>query len=265
VDELTFLEDPRIWLIIVGFFVMYVLGMPFLVKQEMRFRINFSIDEIDPEKASLPEEALEWLEETDEQLTALGFEKLGDFSISDCSPSVITLLSMYENHAQQNSAMVVTMFKAPEFTTEAMSVREKYVEFSTEYTDGAEICTNNSRHGQVFMTVPRKRVTRLPETRDLETLYTLHLHLLERYGTPPKRRLPQPEEWPDIIRDDFQRDYQEQVEAGMMETDEHETHFLLTWKGAYLMSWKLMWPFAQITRARRRLAAQELLEEFSHF
>ncbi len=260
-DYTRFLQDYRNWLILMGGFVSVVyLAMPCFIKYTLRFRRHFSLDEVDP--AELPSQVAAFFHLSAEQMEPIGFRAVRHFLISDLLPNVTAVIVVFENRVQDEVAIAAVMFAYKDSSgKKEVLLQEKYVEFSTEFINDTEISTNNNRQESAFKPVSRRRIMQFPDTEDISTLYSAHQLLLQRFATQPKRTLPHPEQWAEEIRNNMTRELLEQIETGYLKTDASQEFFLATWKGAYLMTWKLMLPIAQIRRWNRRRKARHLLSE----
>jgi hypothetical protein len=97
----------------------------------------------------------------------------------------------------------------------------------------------------------------LPELRDAAALCRVHAHLRDAVGGAGERVGPDPAR---ILRDRSVRSLAAWVAAGYYAPDEAHGVVRPTWKGAILITWRLLWPIRPLYRASRRRATRRLLD-----
>ena len=85
---------------------------------------------------------------------------------------------------------------------------------------------------------------------DLATLYRLHAFRADRAVPPEARALPDPAKIVPYLRDQNRQALRYQVQAGYFSFDDPSAQFRRRLKGAFLITWKLLWPLRH--RAKRR-------------
>ena len=140
-------------------------------------------------------------------------------------------------------------------------VETRYVEFAAEFTVAREINTNNSTQIEVFKKLPERMVFRFPHILSPHQLYLLHRRLKGTYAAawaplpPPHGREIQ------AVHNSIAKEYEKQVRAGYFYLDREEGVYRPTWKGAFLMTWKLIWPFTLFRNILVRRRANRLINE----
>ncbi len=115
----------------------------------------------------------------------------------------------------------------------------KSIAFSTEFSNGIEICTRNSNSRNVFPDRKNKIVRDFPKVKDLYELYELHQEGIMQYGCTPKIIPPEGRELEDFIQS-ISREYEQNAEVGYMYYDKSKSAYRPTWRGAFSMTYKLL-------------------------
>jgi hypothetical protein len=130
--------------------------------------------------------------------------------------------------------------------------------FQTRFADESEAVTANSRVIAGFPPPPDVTSAWLPEVREPATLYRVHERLRDAVGGAGQRVGVGPEAaeylWTGSIRS-----HAAWVAAGYYRLDEARGIVRPTWKGAVLVTWRLIQPVKTLYRARRRRATRRLL------
>ncbi len=133
-----------------------------------------------------------------------------------------------------------------------------YSEFSTTYTDETAIDTSNAPELPGFDSGPRKQQFWLPHIQNLARLYQIHRELIRRHATGASPRDVRDTQALTTVAEAMQRDFREQEARGWFYLDPSAVQYRLTLKGAYLMTWRLLWPIQSIRKLRRNLAARRI-------
>jgi hypothetical protein len=136
------------------------------------------------------------------------------------------------------------------------------VSLLTRFEDGSSISTGNSKLPSIFRSNPRNRSINLRRIPDPQLLHRIHRARAVRHANSFGRPwLPEPG---GEISDHLDRDLKtmtDQVAAGYYRLDEPAQQFRATWKGAFVITAKLITPVKQIRlRQRDRIADAELRE-----
>lgn len=207
-----------------------------------------------PGPHQVPGWALEFLDRATAGLTALGFTG---------GPRFV------ESTWVRNLTSVVTLLDAPDGRCVAMPAaiymagsgagrRVAYVEFTSRLSDGRRLLTNNSPILSVFPDVPGKSVIHLGQVDDPARLYRIHHTLVERALPAAAEPVPREGDQAARLARAMVQGVQEQLRTGYMRFDAEAREYRPTWKGAVLMSWKLLPPWRQ---TRMGLRTARLLEE----
>src|SRR2546427_2021057 len=238
-------------------FLLVVAGLAFVGLPRIMWRLlgedaTPRYEPFDPSRHAAPPEVGAFIRDNVAALAADGFTQAGDL-VRDRGAN-ITRVTLLE-HPEGETATVAVVYSE-------RGTAAPLVEFTVVLTDGRVFDVNNSVSVPVFAPHPGHEVKRFPEVRDPVRLHRLFRTLLRRrFGSPVLVRR-------DIARDPARflagisdTEYRAQVAAGYFRFDERARRFRPTLKGAYLMTWKMLPPFATLRKRRLRREARELLRE----
>jgi len=141
-----------------------------------------------------------------------------------------------------------------------MSRQSISVVFQTRFADGTEAWTTNNRSLTGFPPVPGVTVVWLPEFRDdAPSLHRVHAQVGDALGGAGDR-MGIGDDPAAFLRDVSTRSLANWVANGYYALDADHGVVRPTWKGAALITWRLLWPVKPLYRARRRRATEQLLE-----
>jgi hypothetical protein len=179
-------------------------------------------------------------------LEELGFQAVAHLSGVRQSTGVRSVHTLFVNQSEKDMALVSHMLgEIPPVTRVAVN----YVEFFTDFEDGSEINTINSKQPGGFVQVPKKKILRLPHITEPKQLYAVHRALLAQRPATNKRLPPAGEEVSDLIAT-MERDLAREASFGRLRLDDSGLWYRPTFKGALLLSLKFGWPVGFL---RRRL------------
>ena len=260
-DDYSFFQEYEIWFLLVGGLAMYFLATPCVIKLTMRLRRNFSLDEIDPDRNPPPSEVEIFFDRTGKQLEPSGFHLIHQFLIPDLIANGILVFAIFENRERGDAAIAVVGFVFQDSSQKKVNLQQRYIQISTDFADGTEIVTNNNRQESPLQPMAHRRLIQIQKADDAGLLHMAHEQFVERFGKPPKAPLPEPDQWAEEIRRGLTLELTEQLDTGYLKMDASQEFFVPTWKGAYLMTWKLLWPISQMRRTSRRKKARDLLSQ----
>jgi len=201
-------------------------------------------------KTELPLAAAERILPVVPQLEALGFEFLGCFDFGEVSAFTRKIVG-YCCNRDTNDFANLTVSCAPGAT-------DSYLEFSTNFSKGRTLETNNN--GVIPLTPDAKpaQVFRLPEIRGPRELYRLHRLLIEKHAggdwAVPEIK---GQEILRLVRT-FENYGPRHGKLGYMKLSHDGESYELTWKGAALMAWRGMLPTVLLRQylSRREMRAE---------
>ena len=156
-------------------------------------------------------------------------------------------LALLRNDETGDTASVLELF----VRVMQSSSHKRMVKFETEFGGGEIICTTNTSTLGVFKPDPRRVTYPFPGVQDMRHLYRLHRALVERRAPGRKGLLSSPGmEVPHLCETEA-RALMNQVECGYFYMDESRGMCRHTWKGALLMTGKLMYGVREVRAALR--------------
>jgi hypothetical protein len=142
--------------------------------------------------------------------------------------------------------------------TKSGGTRLRYLELFTRFAGGETIATNNSRQPRVWAPARGRRVEQFPGVREPALLYRIHQARLADAPAAPREDPFAGGDVAAVLRQGMLREITAQLEAGYVYVDPRGA-YRPTWKGAVLMTWRLLWPMKAIARARLRRRATALV------
>jgi hypothetical protein len=185
-------------------------------------------------------------------LEALGFVVLGRWGYAGHSHATAQVI-LAEHPQNFDVAKLVVVV--------ASTRREETLLFQTRFEDGSDIVTANNRTPTGMPRLPESTVLWLPELRGARSLFRAHERMRNSLGS-DKKRLPLGNDAVGYLIEGAKRMHVHFVETGYFYSDEPHGVLRPTWKGAMLMTWKLLWPVKPLFRAWRRRQTRNLLREF---
>jgi len=223
----------------------YIFG-PAGLRYTMRFSAHcnpkqMAVDEFPEEVAAL------FLSRIPE-MASLGFESLGCYDCGSLTSETRSYMAYFCNRLTNDFANVTVMVTPKK----AIS----YFEFSAAFTNGMILETNTNSTLPLTPGSRENRVFRFPNVQSPQKLYDIHRQLVGKYA---------PGLWPRIeARGEELKRFVRVIEnygprharIGYMQLAEHGQSYELTWKGAFLMTWRGLWPALMFRRFLERHAMQ---------
>lgn len=229
---------------------------PLLIRATHKSRARPVFEAVELDTRPIPEEPWWFFQRTLNALQSAGFRESGYLHQEGQMPNVETWVLLLENRPAQEAAIAVAMH-----STAAVAVQSRYVEFSTTFEDGVNLSANNSDVLPVFASVPEHHLWQFPGASDPTRLLGIHQALVARLANRTPRRYPPEGEFKAFLEDSMARELARQVGTGYLFLDPEGTFYRPTWKGAFLMTWKLLWPVTNLLKARRRKRSAQALAE----
>jgi hypothetical protein len=134
-----------------------------------------------------------------------------------------------------------------------------YLEFSTSFVNGSVLEANTNSSLPLTPSNPEHRVFRFPKVRAAHELYRIHRRLMEKYAAGVWAKA-------EASGEEIQR-YVQVIEnfgprharIGHMKLASDGESYQLTWKGAYLLTWR-GWPNSLLRRLRQQHLMQSELQ-----
>lgn len=132
--------------------------------------------------------------------------------------------------------------------------------FQTRFDDGQEIVTANNPLTVGLPPLSETTVVWLPEVRDARQLHRVHVRIRDELARGRKRLAAGPDAAA-FLHAGRERMLAHFVATGYYFLDESRGVYRPTWKGAVLMTWRLLWPIRPFYRAWRRRSTNKLLDQ----
>jgi hypothetical protein len=237
-------------------------GGPILIRATMRQAAEPDLLKFDPTDPMLPHDVAGHFQRVRKGLEPLGFQVAEGMALPHQTERVKALVLLLVHRGNKDAALATAIYaKMPEGT----KLQTAYTEFVSRYRDGTVVQTNNTEQLGAFKTRPHITTIRLPMIRNVERLYQLHRAATKRHDESPGKVLRLDEEFRGDAAAYFAAALVEelsgQIETGYMYLSERESAFRPTWKGAFIMTWGLLWPISAIRRTLRDAKARQMLRE----
>ena len=231
-----------------GILVPMVLG-PFAVKASHWVSGTFSIQAV-PED-SLDLEIRAFLEKARAEFEALQFEFIGYMTISDYMPNMSTWFALFIDEQGRTPAMAAVIRQKTGKTL-------PYYEFTSRYSNGRVINVNNSPMLGSYRN-PDKSTYRYPKINTVRQLYDIH-----RWVSSHDKRAIDPVEFDrdraaEVLTEALISELKLQQKFGYYAFNEDTARFQLTWKGAFVMTEKNVFPVKNILNQRDLAAARKAI------
>ncbi|HJT79018.1 MAG TPA: hypothetical protein VJ739_17615 [Gemmataceae bacterium] len=182
-------------------------------------------------------------------LAELDFVFLGHWQHAG-NPSATAYVTVMEGPQTRDVAKVL------EVTTATR--RQVTLVFQTRFEDGTEVATTNSRLTTGLRSPPGITAVWLPQVRDVWQLYRVHSQVRDGLGA-GKERLPVGPDPVAFLKAGSDRMFRHWLASGYYYLDEARGVYRPTWKGAVLMTWRLLRPVRPLYNAWRGRQTRKLL------
>jgi hypothetical protein len=171
-------------------------------------------------------------------LEELNFEAVAHLFAGGQATGTRSVHTVFVNPSEKDIGLVTHMLNEISPVTR---MTLNYIEFSTEFEDGSEINTNNSRLPAGFVQVPEKKIFRVPHITEPQKLYAVHRAILAQ-SSKTNKRLPAPGEEVEELVATMKRDLAREASFGRLRLDDSGLWYRPTMKGAAFMALKFGWP-----------------------
>ncbi len=227
--------DIFLWIIVALFLAPMILG-PILVKFTHWVSTNANISEMSPDM--LDQNIRSYIDQAGTEVEALGFRFVGYMTLSDFMPGITSYFGLFSHDSEKVGFMAAVIRHGS-----GKSVH--YCEFSNKYSDGSVINVNNSSVMGGYRN-PKKKTYRYPKVESLKILYEINdwvnraeMVMSYREGMGKGREKI-------ILSDHINEEIRLQAAYGYYMPDEGNNRYRLTWKGAFIMTEKQVFPFKNI-------------------
>lgn len=208
---------------------------------------------------AFPTEISNYFIRIETELAALGFTSKVYFKDSGRTNNSTTYYSLCINYATQEYAIVA-------FVTVKNSLVKKsfpLIFINTEYQGGTKVITHNSSQPRVFKKRENRKVRHIPNCQNIGLLYQIHQQYVNEIGISEGRVLPPEGKEEFYFYNQSVEEFDAQIRAGYYYYDPKANEYRLTFKGAYIVGWKLIWPIKQLQMYMLNSEAQQVIKQLN--
>lgn len=228
---------------------LHVIG-PLIVKATFRYSATVDPHKVLPE--TLPVTARAAVERWSAQIQALGFSPVGVYNMGALASSTQSFLAYFVNRTAGDFANISVVLSS--------AVTKSYFEFSSSFSNGLTLDTNVNQIVSIGSVPADILIFRFPSIASPSQLYQVHRALIQKHAAFLRPQLPPEGEEATRIVKQLGRFGPCQAAAGLMYLAPGASHYRLTWKGAFLMTWKSIWPTPLIRRTLYAMRMQKVLK-----
>jgi hypothetical protein len=247
-----------VWAALAVFVFLIWIVMPISLKLRQWASPNPDIEAIDVLSEETPEAFAAAYRRAEQSMQDIGFRIAGCLRVLNAAPGGRTVIALFENAKERQTAQLFTVIVRVGFVRKTVTV----LIFTTEFDDGTKLITSNSRQPAIM---PRVRIRQgseaFPKITRPRRLFEIHQASVARYGGGATRLEPSIEDPVEYLRQRWRAESATFLETGYFYHDEKHDVYRPTWRGAYLMAWKLLWPVKPILLLIRKRRAARLLRE----
>jgi hypothetical protein len=186
----------------------------------------------------------------DSEIKATGFEYAGSSFMKDINAE--TNFSLYTNENDMTCAMVVSIVSSVKSII--------YIEFSQLYEDGSMLDVFNASQVSPFPNMDIKIALRFPEIKSPRDLYGIFLRIKNYLNNTARPVAYDKSKGFKLVEEFMARESDELVKRGYCNAEiDAEGKRSLTWKGAYLLTWRSVFPGNRIRDYIDRSYARNML------
>ncbi|MEK6742855.1 MAG: hypothetical protein AABZ15_04570 [Nitrospirota bacterium] len=228
--------DLFLTLIIVFVLAPMILG-PFVIKFSHWVSAKVTIKSVSPE--ALDHDVKAFLDNAMIEFESIGFDFVGYMELCDYVPNMLSsYFALFMDKQNKTSSMAAVLRPKSGRTV-------RYYEFTNKYSNGRVINVNNSPMMGSYIH-PDRSSYRYPDTDSIKHLYEINNWVTSRdkrainpMGYVRGREL-------EMLCDAFNNETRLQEKLGYLYLTENKTRFMLTWKGAFIMTEKNVFPIRNI-------------------
>jgi len=234
----------------------YYLPMLLYARFKLTYPIYPRVERFPVDHPKLTDDWQEYLREVIAHFERLDFKLIESMAHEHVMPDWTMVVVLFANRPQREIATAtITLLRGPL----ARSLMP-HLEFTTRYRDDSEVRTSNPTRSGAFTDAPNQRTISFNIHRPAELL-ALHRMICEDLQRDAARAMPLDERFQgDVLRfltEWLSRDCEAELSTGRMARDEHKGVYRYTWKGAFGLIFRFMFPFRWLTRMKQRRAARQ--------
>jgi hypothetical protein len=206
--------------------------------------LSFDLSELPPEIAGAFQAAAR-------QLAAMGFTAVGHVTRRDPQLNSQSHVSVWSHAQHRNICQVIAV--------RTRVIVSTLVTFRQEYRDDESIITSNTKSSGVFPKDPKQDTVTCSGVDDLVLLYRLHRARVVELSQQRTPQMPAGGQAHQYMAAEWKRTFTRLCNAGYYRLTDDGQRYVKTVKGAYIMTWRMLWPLKQLRLwARDRRAEREL-------
>ena len=221
------------------------LAITALVRSLLTFSARCELTAVDMQ--DLPKNVARAFQQRQPELAGIGFDRIDLYDCGSIVPETHTYIAYFCNRETNDFANVTARVTRAGCSS--------YMEFSTSFANGVVVETNTNATLPLTPGMPERRVFRFPGTQKPQELYRIHRQLVEKYAPglwgESAPRGEEIERYKRIIDNYGPR----HTRIGYMRLVDGN-QFKLTWKGAFLVTLRKIWPIALVRKVIQRHAMQ---------
>lgn len=245
-------------IVVGGTVLLLYVYVPLKIRKESWIAANPRFIDVDASDSRISAGTRAFFHDVARDLKPLGFRPVVWAINPDGIKDTVGFLAIFENLAEQTAGCGMVI--ETEVPTGAKH-RNYSFEFSTSYTDGTELETNNTDASSGFSPPAWREGCKIAGLGDLALLFRIHQHLASKLHHRGVEPLPAPDGAIGAVRDSVRRECAEYVRRGLVTPAEDGHRYRYTVKGTYTLVWAQLWPLKQIIRGRYRNSARRVLRE----
>ena len=259
------------------FLALIYIGLPLLTLFSHKIQARPQFVPIDP--SDVPPEVTRYFSTVVPELEKEGFHVSASLGMPNLMPNLRTFLVMLINRSAGDKALVTVIYS----TNPAAPSTTMYVEFSTRFDSGEMFDTLNVKTLGAFQYAPQETKTRLPSVQDPRLLYQIHRWVMSRKKPAGSKVTYRENEAINYLTRAVIEECEGQVRFGRLKLQSEGAYpsaplppvvpgnekfnsggavYRPTVKGAFLMTWGLMWPISWIRKALMKAREQAILRAF---
>jgi hypothetical protein len=234
---------------------------PLVIAATSKVKANIEPREIGPQ--DFPAKLAGFFETQAQALEQIGFHRTAYLRVPETVTGASARMESYVvtmfNRETGDGAVITAILNV---ASGIQQVTTQYVELSTRYPDGRMFDTLNTQQLGAFARIPSETKTRLPGENDPRLLYALHRFVIGRNNVSGRPLSTVENDAGAWLAKEHVGSLDGQVRRGRYYLSKRTNEYRPTLKGAFLMSWGLMWPMSFFRRSAMHRRARKILQEF---
>lgn len=221
------------------------LGAPLMAKAFLRFSVDCTPLQLSA--GELPQNSSNLFATGIPQFERSGFELIGCYDCGILAKDTRTYVAYFCDRRANDFASITALVTAKGTAS--------YLEFSSRFSNGLVLETHNNRFLPLTPSSPDTRVFRFPAISNVHALFATHRQLLRKYAAGMSAQAePRGQEIQRLVRA-IENYGPRHTRIGYLYSAEGGS-YRLTWKGAFLMTCRGLWPISGLRNLLQRHAMQ---------